>query len=112
MDVTGAAKAQFPLDKEDLLRRGRKLVRESVQCGVTSMRAHVEIDELAGFSCLDAGLHLKKEFQLSCHIQIAGPSTRDASLTHRLMSHFVQRLLKKPCLRVRAIQILAITTTY
>ncbi|KAJ3910589.1 Metallo-dependent hydrolase [Lentinula edodes] len=71
MSVTGTAKARFPLEKEDLLSRGRKLIHESVDCGVTSMRAHVEIDDLVGFSGLDVALHLKEEARLACHIQIA-----------------------------------------
>ncbi|KAJ3836099.1 hypothetical protein F5878DRAFT_711666 [Lentinula raphanica] len=71
MNVTAVAKAGFSLDKEDLLRRGRKLVRESVDCGVTSMRAHVEVDIQAGFSALDVALHLKEEAQLACFLQIA-----------------------------------------
>ncbi|KAJ3828766.1 hypothetical protein F5880DRAFT_1692230 [Lentinula raphanica] len=71
MNVTAIAKAGFSLDKEDLLRRGRKLVRESVDCGVTSMRAHVEVDVQAGFSALDVALHLKEEAQLACFVQIA-----------------------------------------
>ncbi|KAF5389173.1 hypothetical protein D9757_003522 [Collybiopsis confluens] len=71
MKVTAAAKANFPSDTPDLMRRGRKLIRESVECGVTSMRAHVEIDELAGFSGLDVALQLKKEVELACYVQIA-----------------------------------------
>ncbi|KAF9077644.1 hypothetical protein BDP27DRAFT_1441696 [Rhodocollybia butyracea] len=71
MEVTAKAKAGFPLDSEDLLKRGRKLIRESVECGVTSMRAHVEIDTLAGVSALDAGLLLKKECEVACYIQVS-----------------------------------------
>ncbi|KAJ3989773.1 hypothetical protein F5890DRAFT_1549326 [Lentinula detonsa] len=71
MKVTGAAKAGFSLDKEDLLRRGLKLIRESVECGVTSMRAHIEVDVQAGFSGLDVALHLKEKVRLACHVQIA-----------------------------------------
>lgn len=62
--------------KQDLLERGRRLILESVQAGVTSMRAHVEVDKLVGMKCLDAGLALKKEFGPQgrgiCDIQIAG----------------------------------------
>ncbi|KIK69562.1 hypothetical protein GYMLUDRAFT_33937 [Collybiopsis luxurians FD-317 M1] len=71
MKLTGAAKAAFPLDTEDLTRRGRKLIHESVDCGVTSMRAHVEIDELVGFSGLDVALHLREEAKSACYVQIA-----------------------------------------
>ncbi|KAK7056825.1 hypothetical protein VNI00_002542 [Paramarasmius palmivorus] len=71
MSITGKAKASFPLDKDDLMRRGRKLIRDSVDCGVTSMRAHVEVDSIVGFACLDAALQLKDEFLPACHVQIA-----------------------------------------
>lgn len=83
MEVTGIAKAAFPSNKEDLMERGRKLVRESVECGVTSMRAHLEIDGLVGFSCLDAGLHLKEEFHSACYIQISGLFARMRSTDER-----------------------------
>ncbi|ESK94999.1 putative zinc metallopeptidase protein [Moniliophthora roreri MCA 2997] len=71
MNVTGKAKAGFPLDKDDLMNRGRKLIRDSVDCGVTSMRAHVEVDSIVGLTGLDAALQLKEEFLPACHVQIA-----------------------------------------
>ncbi|KAE9404069.1 Metallo-dependent hydrolase [Gymnopus androsaceus JB14] len=100
MEVTGIAKAAFPSNKEDLMERGRKLVRESVECGVTSMRAHLEIDGLVGFSCLDAGLHLKEEFHSACYIQIAAFAQEalfadaadiDPGHNFRLLAEAVQR---------------------
>lgn len=49
---------------------------ENIQVGVTSMRCHVEVDEMVGLKCLEAGLKLKKEFgdegRGICDIQIAG----------------------------------------
>ncbi|KAG6841980.1 hypothetical protein C0991_004471 [Blastosporella zonata] len=57
------AKAGFSLDLDDLYARGARLIRESVQCGVTSMRAHVEVDTIVGFSCLDVAQALSKEFR-------------------------------------------------
>ena len=66
--MTGQAKARF--EEEDLLRRGRQLIEESIHYGVTCMRAFVEIDETVQFKCLDAGLRLKQEFQERCDVQI------------------------------------------
>ncbi|KAF2200430.1 cytosine deaminase protein-like protein [Delitschia confertaspora ATCC 74209] len=68
MSLTSKAKARF--EEDDLLRRGRQLVEESIQFGVTSMRAFVEVDAGVAFKCLNAGLKLKKEFEERCEIQI------------------------------------------
>lgn len=68
MELTKKAKARF--EEEDLLRRGRWLIEESVAAGVTQMRAFVEVDEGVGFKCLDAGLKLKEEFSRGCEVQI------------------------------------------
>ncbi|KAI0917344.1 hypothetical protein AcW1_007440 [Taiwanofungus camphoratus] len=35
------------------------------------MRAHVEVDEIVGMSCLDVGLKLREEFKEVCEVQIA-----------------------------------------
>ncbi|KAF2757808.1 cytosine deaminase protein-like protein [Pseudovirgaria hyperparasitica] len=68
MRLTGQAKARFRED--DLLRRGRQLIEESISFGVTSMRAFVEVDGQVNFRCLHAGLQLKSEFVERCSIQI------------------------------------------
>ncbi|KAF7365249.1 Metallo-dependent hydrolase [Mycena venus] len=68
LQVTNKAKALF--DRDDLYRRGYKLIRDSVECGVTSMRAHVEIDATVEFSCLEVGLKLSKDFRDVCDIQL------------------------------------------
>lgn len=68
MELTGKAKARF--EEDDLLRRGRWLIKESINAGVTHMRAFVEVDEGVGFKCLDAGLKLKEEFSEQCEVQI------------------------------------------
>ncbi|KAJ6613336.1 hypothetical protein B0H10DRAFT_2165380 [Mycena sp. CBHHK59/15] len=73
LNVTNQAKASF--DPDDLYRRGYKLVRDSLECGVTSMRAHVEIDTTVQFSCLEVGLRLNKAFHDVCDIQVAGELT-------------------------------------
>ncbi|KAI0953142.1 hypothetical protein AcW1_007440 [Taiwanofungus camphoratus] len=69
--VTAKAKCAFPSDEEDLYNRGKRLVISSVECGVTAMRAHVEVDEIVGMSCLDVGLKLREEFKEVCEVQIA-----------------------------------------
>ena len=68
MTLTTSAKKRFT--RSDLLRRGRQLIVESVQVGVTSMRAFCEVDGGVGLKCLDAGLELKKEFEDRCEVQI------------------------------------------
>ncbi|KAK7048324.1 Metallo-dependent hydrolase [Favolaschia claudopus] len=70
LQVTDAAKGSF--NEEDLYNRGCKLVRESLECGVTSMRAHVEIDTTVHFMCLDVGVRLRKDFSHACDVQLAG----------------------------------------
>jgi cytosine/adenosine deaminase-related metal-dependent hydrolase len=64
----GLAKLRF--ERDDLLERGRALIEESIDYGVTRMRAFVKVDKTAGTKCLDAGLALKKEFKDRCHVQI------------------------------------------
>lgn len=68
MELTNKAKARF--EEEDLLRRGRWLIEESIAAGVTHMRAFVEVDEGVGFKCLDAGLQLRAKFSRECEVQI------------------------------------------
>ncbi|KAF4617280.1 hypothetical protein D9613_005861 [Agrocybe pediades] len=71
MHLTKSAKSTFPSRASDLYARGARLIRESVEYGVTSMRAFVEVDEEVGFACLDVGLRLKEEFKSVCEVQIA-----------------------------------------
>ncbi|KAJ9667635.1 hypothetical protein H2201_002170 [Coniosporium apollinis] len=68
MTLTTAAKERF--EEEDLLRRGRALIEESLAFGVTAMRAFVEVDGTVGMMDLDAGLKLKREFEGRCEVQI------------------------------------------
>src|ERR1700761_8764542 len=74
MQVTNQAKASFK--PEDLYQRGYKLIRDSLECGVTSMRAHVEIDTTVQLSCLHVGLKLSNVFRDICDIQVAGKFSR------------------------------------
>lgn len=68
MKMTGEAKSRF--NEEDLLRRGGRLIEESIQHGVTAMRAFVEVDEVVRLKCLHAGLKLRNQFKGRCEVQI------------------------------------------
>jgi cytosine/adenosine deaminase-related metal-dependent hydrolase len=68
MELTGKAKSRF--EEEDLLRRGRQLIEESIKYGVTAMRAFVEVDAGVQTKCLDAGLKLKQEYADRCEVQV------------------------------------------
>lgn len=72
MSLTGGIKSKFKNNPEDIYHRGYRLVRESVACGVTSTRAHVEVDASVELICLEAALRLKHTFRDVCDIQIAG----------------------------------------
>ena len=68
MAITAKAKARF--EKDDLLRRGKWLIAESIAAGVTHMRAFVEVDHIVRMKCLDAAIELKRQFAAGCEIQI------------------------------------------
>jgi len=70
MNLTGTAKKDF--EEWDLLERGQRLVDESVQAGVTHMRAFVEVDAIVGMKSLDAGIKLKKKAEQEgrCVVQL------------------------------------------
>lgn len=68
MEMTSTAKARF--EEEDLMRRGSQLVEESIQYGVTAMRAFVEVDGVVQLKCLGAGLSLREKYKDRCDIQI------------------------------------------
>ncbi|PPQ77464.1 hypothetical protein CVT25_011332 [Psilocybe cyanescens] len=71
MRVTKAAKSEFPKQLEDLYARGARIIQESVEHGVTAIRAHVEIDTSVGFACLEAALKLQCKYSAHCDVQIA-----------------------------------------
>ncbi|KAL8666963.1 MAG: hypothetical protein Q9168_007368 [Polycauliona sp. 1 TL-2023] len=95
LSLTSKAKSRFT--PEDLLRRGRWLVDESIAAGVTCMRAFVEVDATVRFKCLDAGLLLKEQYRDACFIQICvfaqDPvfSSESAETNRQLMEQAVQR---------------------
>jgi cytosine/adenosine deaminase-related metal-dependent hydrolase len=68
MKLTSEAKSRF--EHDDLVERGRALIKESIGFGVTHMRAFVEVDEGVGLKCLEAGLALKDEFHDRCYVQL------------------------------------------
>lgn len=68
MELTAQAKSRF--DHENLLRRGRQLIEESIRHGVTAMRAFVEVDGAVQLKCLQAGLTLKEDFADRIYVQI------------------------------------------
>ncbi|KAL8950545.1 MAG: hypothetical protein Q9222_003434 [Ikaeria aurantiellina] len=95
LSLTSQAKSRFSLD--DLLRRGRWLIEESIAAGVTCMRAFVEVDTTVRFKCLDAALLLQKQYHDACEIQICAfaqdPvfSGENAVEGRRLMEEALQR---------------------
>ncbi|KAL8825681.1 MAG: hypothetical protein Q9170_007700 [Blastenia crenularia] len=93
--LTSQAKTRFSAD--DLERRGRWLIEESIAAGVTCMRAFVEVDATVGFKCLDAGLVLRERYRDACDVQICAfaqdPifSGESAAETRMLMEKALQR---------------------
>lgn len=63
---------QAAFEEPDLLERGQRLIDESVNAGVTHMRAFVEVDSIVKSKCLDAGLQLKRKAEKEgrCRIQL------------------------------------------
>jgi hypothetical protein len=71
--VTARAKARFSEDGwEGVYARGRRLVAESVESGVTCMRAHVEVDVGVGMGCVRVGRRLVREWKEICEVQLCG----------------------------------------
>lgn len=70
MELTSKAKAEF--EEQDLLERGERLIDESVEAGVSHMRAFVEVDAGVEMNCLDAGVKLKRQYesQGKCVVQL------------------------------------------
>lgn len=57
MKLTRQAKERF--ESADLSRRGRRLIRESLEAGVTAMRAFVEVDEIVQLRSLHAAIKMQ-----------------------------------------------------
>ena len=79
LKVTSEVKKRFSEQYDDLISRGDRLIRESAEAGVTSMRAHVEVDTIVGDTCLKAGLALKEKWKEICDIQICSEQHRSHS---------------------------------
>ena len=69
--VTSDVKKRFRDSFDDLYSRGGRLVRESVACGVTSLRAHVEVDRIVEDVCVDVAVRLRREWANVCDINIS-----------------------------------------
>ncbi|KAI4145514.1 MAG: hypothetical protein L6R39_003782 [Caloplaca ligustica] len=95
LSLTTRAKERFT--SEDLERRGRWLIEESIAAGVTCVRAFVEVDATVQFKCLNAGLTLKEQYRDVCEIQICAfaqdPvfSGQNAAEGRRLMEEAMQK---------------------
>ncbi|KIP08128.1 hypothetical protein PHLGIDRAFT_117554, partial [Phlebiopsis gigantea 11061_1 CR5-6] len=74
LQVTAAAKSEFSQNEDDLYARGRRLILSSVAAGVTSMRAHVEVDTTVQTSCLKVGQRLKADMKNLCDVHLSGES--------------------------------------
>ena len=68
MTLTSQAKQNFT--REDLLERGQRLLDESIEAGVTHVRAFVEVDAVVDTKCLDAGLELRESVARKCLVQL------------------------------------------
>ena len=68
LEMTSKAKSRF--EEDDLLRRGRWLIEESISAGVTHMRVFVEVDVTVDLKCHSVALKLKEQFQDACYLQI------------------------------------------
>jgi cytosine/adenosine deaminase-related metal-dependent hydrolase len=99
MTLTSQAKQNFT--REDLLERGQRLLDESIEAGVTHVRAFVEVDAVVGTKCLDAGLELKADVAAKCVVQIcafaqvpifsSSQGDEDGSVARRLLVEAVTR---------------------
>ncbi|KAF8864432.1 Metallo-dependent hydrolase [Acephala macrosclerotiorum] len=96
MRLTSEAKKRF--EHDDLMERGRALIQESINFGVTHMRAFVEVDLGVQMKCLEAGLALKEEFSDRCHIQIC-VFAQDPIISYRDSGRGMMRLLEKAASR-------------
>jgi hypothetical protein len=78
------------------MERGRALIEESIDFGVTHMRTFVEVDLTVGMKCLDAGLALKKEFEDRCYLQIC-VFAQDPIISYYDEGKAMMRLLDSAC---------------
>jgi len=62
------AKASF--SEEDVTERAERCIREAILNGVTYMRSHVDIDNIAGLKSFEALLGLKRKFERYLTLQI------------------------------------------
>lgn len=99
MTLTSQAKENFT--REDLLERGQRLLDESIEAGVTHVRAFVEVDVVVENKCLDAGLELREAVAGKCEVQLcafaqvpifsASQGDEDGSVVRRLLVEAVEK---------------------
>lgn len=80
------------------MERGRALIQESINFGVTHLRAFVEVDLGVKLKCLEAGLALKEEFSDRCHIQIC-VFAQDPIVSYRDSGRGMMRMLESAASR-------------
>lgn len=68
LSKTSTAKERYT--PADLSHRGSQLILESIQAGVTSMRAFVEVDHVTQHKCVEAGIELKHKYADQCYVQL------------------------------------------
>lgn len=95
MKITAQAKINFT--KDDVVKRGRRLILQSISHGVIGMRAHVEVDPDVKLECLEAAIELKNEFKDRCEVQIA--VFAQDSIIARENADVMQELLKNAACR-------------
>lgn len=101
MELTSKAKSGF--EEADLVERGERLIDESVEAGVTHMRAFVEVDAGVEMKCLNAGVKMKRKYEQEgrCVIQLcafaqlplftSSPNDEGAERIRRLMSEAMSK---------------------
>ena len=95
----GEAKSRF--EHDDLMERGRALIEESINFGVTHMRCFTEVDFGVGMVCLEAGLDLKQEFANRCYIQVCVFAQDPIfSYENKDMTSMLSKALSKPGVEV------------
>ena len=99
--MEATSKAKFSCQPDDLLHCGRSLILENaIKYGVNAMRAHLDVDAVTWFKCIDAGLRLKEELVYQSSRYILNRITPGWSWT--LLTHvYVQYLRKIHCLHHR-----------
>ncbi|WP_010632452.1 amidohydrolase family protein [Sporolactobacillus vineae] len=68
IQMTAALKMSFT--KEDMARRASKVIEKSIQSGVTTIRAHVEVDDILNLRAMETIMALKEKYKDQITLQI------------------------------------------